>query len=334
MATRVSPASEQRSVAAVDRLPDADVDISVCVCTFRRPEGLARCLESLSAMVGVDQLAVEVLVVDNDEAESARMAFERCAERLPWAARYFVEHRSGVGHARNRCLEEAKGAWVAFLDDDEWAEPPWLSALWSEARRSKADGVFGPSLPYFPSAPPAWLSRSGYIDRPRYPSGQRLPWKNCASGNVLFQRRLYLELGGFDETFARSGGEDSDFFWRCLEGGASFVWCDEAIVHEEIPPSRTSRAYLRHRAFIAGQNYVRLHARRLGAVAYWRFAAVGAIGFVLFSVAAISAHALGMRSALRWQTRCAAALGKALAGVMPASSAYGRLEPTKTGART
>lgn len=311
-----------RTVPAVIR-QRTGLDISICVCTFRRPEGLERCLASIAALTGLEGHRIEVVVVDNDATGSARDSFERCRQVMPWACRYVVEPRSGVGHARTRCLQESSGEWVAFLDDDEWAEPQWLKALLREAKRSSADGVFGPALASFGSGRPRWLLGSPYLERDRKPTGERLRWTDCASNNVLFKRHLFVVGGGFDPAFAASGAEDSDFFWRCLDRGAVFVWCDEAVVYEEIPVERMTRKYLRFRAFVGGQNYVRLHARRKGWVSYVRFAPAGFVGLVVFACAAVFARLFRMRSALRWDSMAAGALGKLFAAVAPPSTAYG-----------
>jgi hypothetical protein len=59
------------------------------------------------------------------------------------------------------------------------------------------------------------------------------------TGNVLLKRSLFVdgELW-FDPAFGRTGGEDSDFFSRRLANGRVFVWCDEAVAHEVVPPER------------------------------------------------------------------------------------------------
>jgi hypothetical protein len=51
-----------------------------------------------------------------------------------------------------------------------------------------------------------------------------------------------------------SGCEDLDFFKRMIEAGHTFVWCDEAVVNEVIPPERWRRRYLIRRAVLRGQN--------------------------------------------------------------------------------
>jgi succinoglycan biosynthesis protein ExoM len=297
--------------------------ISICVCTFRRPDGLQRLLATLRAISIPAGVGLELVVVDNDAGASAKSVFDRITADWPWPARYVVEAHPGVGFARARCVEEARGDWIAYIDDDEWAEPQWLQALWQTRTALGVDGVFGPVLASYETAPPEWLLRSRMYERPRRVTGTSLHWSQCASGNVLFRKQLFVDAGGFDAAFAQSGSEDSDFFWRCLGLGARFVWCDEAVAHEAVPPNRMTKTYLRRRAFLAGQNYVRLHARRQGWLAYLLFALRGlAIVLLLFPLI-WGGRLLRVTDMFRYEGRLQGGLGKMLAAWTPVSREYG-----------
>lgn len=297
--------------------------ISVCVCTFRRPAGLSRLLEHLRRIDLPPGCAVELLVVDNDSASSARETFQHATRQWPWPARYLTESRSGVGFARTRCVQEARGAWIAYIDDDEWPEPGWLVELWQTRCATQADGVFGPVLASFEAEPPQWLQRSGFYARQRYPTGYELHWSNCATGNVLFRRQLFFDVGGFDPAFSQSGSEDTDFFWRCLERGANFVWCDEAVTHEGVPLERMTWAYVSRRAYIAGQNYARLHAHRRGWPAHLHFFLRGFAIVLLFGPLAWGARLLNPPATFRYEGKLQGGLGKMSAAWAPVSHEYG-----------
>jgi succinoglycan biosynthesis protein ExoM len=81
-----------------------------------------------------------------------------------------------------------------------------------------------------------------------------LSWQQTTTANVFFRRRI---LEGIEEPFRPqfgSGCEDNDFFKRMIEQGRVFIWCQEAVVHEFVPPQRWSRRYLFKRALLRGQN--------------------------------------------------------------------------------
>ena len=74
-----------------------------------------------------EQFLVDVLIVDDDPAESALTVWGSLASPT---VRYVVEPEPGVAAVRNRILDEAAASDViVMIDDDEWPRPGWLSAL-------------------------------------------------------------------------------------------------------------------------------------------------------------------------------------------------------------
>lgn len=239
----------------------ADMPVTIAVCTFRRPQGLARALQGLWAQQGLADCAVTVVVVDNDAQASARPVVESALPPPSWILRYVVEPIPGVAAARNRCLVEATTELIAFVDDDELPRPDWLATLLQCHSSTAADAVFGSVVPHFDSSPPAWSGGGAMFTKPRHPTGHVVGWEATYTANVLLSRRLlWLAGGGFDERFAVSGGEDTQLFWRAERAGAKLVWCDDAIVYEHVPPVRLCLSWLLRRAFKGGQNWVRIRA--------------------------------------------------------------------------
>ena len=236
--------------------------LSVCICTYKRPEGLRQALRSLGRMSLPAHWHLEILVVDNDAGGSAEAVVREMGQKIPACAlRYVLEPTPGVSHARNRCLDSATGEAVAFIDDDEFVQPDWLIRLVDCLDRTEADAVFGPVVPCFEAPPTAWLLASGVNDRMRFPTGTELPWREARTGNVLLRRRMIDTGRRFSTEFARTGGEDSLFFATAKQQGCKLVWCDEAVVQESVPVQRMEQAWVLHRAFMGGRTYVRLQAR-------------------------------------------------------------------------
>jgi glycosyltransferase involved in cell wall biosynthesis len=233
--------------------------VTVCVCTYRRPALLARLLDSLQALDCDGSFTWSVVVVDNDVAESARAVTEQ-PRRLE--CRYFVEPEKNIARARNRTLSNSRGDYVAFLDDDEFPVPAWLSLLLATCASTGADGVLAPVEPHFESAPPPWLVKSGVFHRPRHATGTPIGLSDARTGNVLMKRALVAsDAEPFDTRFG-NGGEDVDFFRRQMAAGKRFTWCDEAIAYESVPPSRATAGYFLRRALLRGQNSIRQRAGR------------------------------------------------------------------------
>jgi succinoglycan biosynthesis protein ExoM len=232
------------------------VDVSICVATYARPQGLARLLGSLVRLKLPEGLRYELIVVDNDAAGSAAAVIQRYVDALP--IRAFVEPEQNIACARNRALAAARGEWLAFLDDDESACEDWLVAYWNCAAEGSADGWFGPVLPERERGAPA--ASAALRARRTFATGTRLGLPDLRTGNAFVRRSLFAGRR-FDPAFGRSGGSDTELFGTSLRGGADFRWCAEASVSELVPRERERLAYVARRAFRGGVVATRL-ARR------------------------------------------------------------------------
>lgn len=233
------------------------IRISVCICTYQRPGLLKRLLESLAAQRGIERVALSVVVADNDAAESGRGTVEAYRPAAPFELIYCVEPRKNIALVRNCAIAHAPGNFIAFIDDDEFAVEDWLRSLLATCEKLQVDGVLGPVLPHFDYEPPAWVKRGGFYDRPRHETGFALDWQECRTGNVLFRRSI---LDKMPEPFLaqfNNGGEDQDFFRRAIANGSRFVWCDEAVAYETVPPNRWRRRFMIERALLRGRNSLR-----------------------------------------------------------------------------
>ncbi len=227
--------------------------ITVCICTYKRPVLLKKLLLKLEQQETEGLFEYSVVVVDNDFAESARQTVESFAEQSNLSIAYYVEPVQNIARARNKAVENARGTYIAFIDDDEFPDRKWLQKLCEAQILYKSDGILGPVLPYFEKDPPGWVVKGGFFHRPTHSTGQALSWKNTRTGNTLLKRELFRPGHPWFNPDFGSGGEDRDFFRRKIEEGHVFVWCDEAPVFETIPPARWKRTVLLKRAMIRGK---------------------------------------------------------------------------------
>src|SRR5689334_6581829 len=130
--------------------------VCVCICTFRRPLLLLRCLQGVVAMERQGRFSLSIVVVDNDSQESARDTVVTFRSSSPVEILYIVEPRQNIALARNRALGNASGDYVAFIDDDEFPSPHWILALLKECEKPGVDGVLGPVRSHFDLPPPSW----------------------------------------------------------------------------------------------------------------------------------------------------------------------------------
>ena len=225
------------------REPATTPAVSVVVCTRDRPAGLTGCLAALERQ---DYPDYEVVVVDNAPATDAT---ELLVARADGRVRRVVEPRPGLAWARNRGLAAARGDVVAYIDDDELADPRWLREI---ARgfsfRDRVAGVSGPILPAELDTPAqvmfeslgghskGWGFTPAVFDaashRRRHPLYPLPPFG--AGGNMAFDRRVLADLGGFDVALGTGtpalGGEDTAAICDLMLAGHTIVFWPPALV--------------------------------------------------------------------------------------------------------
>ncbi|HUL52565.1 MAG TPA: glycosyltransferase family A protein [Opitutaceae bacterium] len=231
--------------------------VSVCICTYQRPALLRRLLEKLEHQQTGGAFTYGVVVADNDAGRSAEEPVASFASRSHLEVVYCCEPRQNIALARNQVLAHADGEFIAFIDDDEFPADDWLAKLLEACARYGASGVLGPVRPHFDAPPPRWIVRGRFCERPEHPTGTVMHWIRSRTGNVLFRRAILDGTAAPFRSEFGTGGEDKDFFMRMTQRGCVFVWCNEAIAYETVPPARWTRRYMLTRALLRGKNVLR-----------------------------------------------------------------------------
>ncbi|MCA9296172.1 MAG: glycosyltransferase, partial [Phycisphaerales bacterium] len=195
--------------------------VTVGIITFCRPDRLRALLLSLDRLVFTGRRpTIDVIVVDNDPAGSARHPVEDAAWEIALPVRYIIEPRAGIPFARNRVVAEMapEAECLAFIDDDEVADPGWLQALLDARRSYGADVVAGPVLRRFDPGTPDWVTKGTLFHRARYETGTVRD--TADTGNVLTHRRVFERFSPpFDESIGQAGGSDREFYRRVANAG-------------------------------------------------------------------------------------------------------------------
>lgn len=229
--------------------------IDICLCTFRRPQ-VIETLKSVTRAAVPEGAELRVIVIDNDDPPSAKLYVTEFAESVSNSLRIDYRHVPGsnISIARNGGLDEADGDWICFLDDDEIVEPDWLTALVERAEATKADAVFGHSRAIYGPDAPEWIVNGDFHSQFAVPRGDVVETGHTCNALLRWgeapwrQERFEIERG-------RSGGEDTEFFFRLRNQGARYTIADASIVREEVPQSRLSLSWLMRRRFRIGQSY-------------------------------------------------------------------------------
>jgi succinoglycan biosynthesis protein ExoM len=225
--------------------------ISVCICTYKRRQLLKRLLQTLEKQETNGLFTFSIVITDNDESRSAEPVVSEFSVSAGISTTYCVESQQNISLARNRAIANATGDFVAFIDDDEFPAKRWLLTLFEACRKYDADGVLGPVKCHFDEKPPDWVIKGKFYERPTYPTGFVIDWTKGRTGNVLLKRQIFEDgKTAFSPEFHRAG--DQDFFRRMIAKGHVFIWCNEAVAYEVVPPIRWTRAFMLKRALLRG----------------------------------------------------------------------------------
>jgi succinoglycan biosynthesis protein ExoM len=233
------------------------IGVTVCICTFRRPS-VRLALESVTKQELPAEAALRILIIDNDLTPTARNLVEGVSALPEVQLEYRHVPGQNISLARNAALDAAKTDWLAFIDDDEYAPPVWLQQLL--AARAGADAVFGPSEAIYPSDTPDWVKAGDYHSN--WFLERRTPLYTGHTSNVLINMRLVRQHNlRFDLSLGQTGGEDTIFFHAMYKKGGVLRYAPNAVVFENVAPSRLSLKWIARRRFRVGQVYAMMFQR-------------------------------------------------------------------------
>jgi len=288
--------------------------ISICVSTYRRPDGIRRLLHALDSLeLPEPDARIEAVVVDNEPSTGVREICEGAASSIRWPVRYAAEPRRGISHARNKALELASddSDWIAIIDDDEVPHREWLVELLRVQRETDADVVTGPAVPHFERGATDWIESGEFFAPQRHPDGSPIPY--AFTHNVIFRASLRSDprlVPAFAERYGLSGGEDQHFFERVKRAGYRLHWADAAEVTEWVPSERTNARWLVRRQFRIGNALARIQAELDPGLRFALRRALRAAKEILFALFSLpAARFRGMAEWVRAQQRAAFSLG-------------------------
>ena len=237
--------------------------LSVVVCTYNRCDLLKGALESLQNQ-SVAPEDFEVLIIDNASTDDTKAVSTSYVSRNQ-NFRYFYETKKGASSARNRGCQEARGLFVAFIDDDGRADEFWIQVYLKLIQTLNPRPLIlgGPIYPFYLGRKPDWfldkyeirnLGVKGYIDLDTM--------VNISGSNMVLELMLIRQLGGFDPALGPHGekfmlGEETELLERVAHISNQDIvayYEPDAIVYHAVPPEKYTVAYRLHRAYIGSKN--------------------------------------------------------------------------------
>lgn len=242
-------------------------DISVIICAYdeARWNDLASAIQSAQRQ---NVPPVEVIVVIDHNPKLLKRVWEAFPDVVA------VENRDlpGASGARNSGAAIARGAVVAFLDDDAEALPGWIQQLQAGYEDASVLGVGGAIEPVWLTRRPAWFPGEffwviggTYTGMPETACVVRNLW----AGNMSVRREIFDSIGGFRSGYgnvkssprsrsfrlqASAGDEETEFCIKALQRWPNRIWLykPEARVRHKVPAGRTRWRYFQWRCFNEG----------------------------------------------------------------------------------
>lgn len=225
--------------------------VSIIVPVYKAEQVLEQCVSSVLAQTFPDW---ELLLVDDGSPDGSGKLCDGYARTDP-RVRVFHKGNGGVSSARNLGMREAAGAYLLFIDSDDWIEPDMCEKLLGAIEAAGADSAgcahynIQPNGDKVvePAAMPAGVYgkdafRKGIVDRLL---GQRLgqPGQvlNGFIWRFLFSREIILEN---DIRFAGAYLEDELFLMEYFCLADKLVMVDEPYYYYLQNPASVTRNYL------------------------------------------------------------------------------------------
>ena len=251
--------------------------------------GAARLASLFERLRGQSHPIEQIVVVDNGSTDdSARVARDAGAS--------FVELGANLGFSRavNCGIREARGGWIAIMNNDVAPEPDWLARLAERAasanawfatgklldsrERGRIDGAFDAIC----RGACAWRCGHGRPDAPLWNQAREIRFAPFTA--ALFRAELFERVGLLDETF-ESYLEDIDFGIRCAGAGCTGLYVPEAVAYHEGSATLgrwhpdTVRNIARNQLLLVAKHYPSHWMRRYGwpvlvAQTLWGFTAL------------------------------------------------------------
>ncbi len=221
--------------------------VSVIIPTHNRPERIKRCLRSLLAL---HYPHYEIIVVDNAPSTTDTADFIQQAYNDVPQVRYVREDHPGPSWARNCGMMAARGEILAFIDDDEIADPYWLVELVKGFSLSEdVTCVTGLVLPLELETPAQfWFEEYGGYgkgfsrrtfdmqeNRPNIPLYPYTIGLFGTGGSMAFRAAFLRSIGGFDPTLGGTSptlcAEDTAMFFQVVIRGYKLTYEPASIVY-------------------------------------------------------------------------------------------------------
>jgi glycosyltransferase involved in cell wall biosynthesis len=210
--------------------------VSVIIPTYKHAKYVLETIDSVFAQSFGDY---EIIVINDGSPDDTAEVLRPLAESR--RIRYIEQTNAGQAAARNRGLAEAKGEFVAFLDDDDLWPADKLEWQVGELQRDQGAVLAYGYGELFGSCNPMRVPERAGPAGEVYEAFVPRNWM-CSPGQALIRRSALEKVGGFDRRVW--GADDWDMFLSLSRRGR-FVYRERLALKYRVHEGNASRDALR-----------------------------------------------------------------------------------------
>lgn len=204
--------------------------LSVLICTYNRPDMLARCLDALLCRTA--EKPDEVVIVNGGDERTDRIVEGRRQKaENSIQIKLLKTANKNLAASRNVGLPHCTGDIVAMTDDDAEVFPDWVARMKQLHAEHPEAGAVGGAI--VGAQADSFISRlSDQVTFSAYPTARYV--RTVPGVNVSYKRDIIERIGPQDETLFR--GEDVDYNWRIKKLGYEIYYDPSVrVLHHHRP---------------------------------------------------------------------------------------------------
>lgn len=229
---------EKSSLISVEKLiiPIFKVPVvSIVVPAYNQANYTFACIKSI--VEHTIDIPYEIILIDDNSPNTDASELDKQIENL-----VFIKNEENLGFLLNcnKAAKGSKGKYILFLNNDTNVQPNWLNSLVELIESDSKIGMVGSHLVYPDGRQQEaggiiWNDASGWNygrlgdrDKPEYNYTKEVDYISGAA--IMIQKKLWDEIGGFDERFVPAYYEDTDLAFEVRKHGYKVMYQPQSIV--------------------------------------------------------------------------------------------------------
>ncbi len=259
--------------------------VSLIITNYNGARVIERCLRHVLEQ---DYPNFEVIIVDDASTDTSRAQLS-IFDHQPNFQKVLLSKNVGIPGARNAGVEQCTGQIIAFLDNDGYPEPNWLTESVKTLLSSEKNGAVASAV-FFSNAPGVVNGFGGFLDRRWIGQdvGFSIPFEQlrCPESvmfpmgcGMLVRRQVLEKIGPFDEVLRR-WYDDVELGLKVWRAGFTVAFSPLAIIDHELHVSMEEKLTLRNRVkrpfrFEAARIRIGLKFQPISRIGRWMLAEAG-----------------------------------------------------------